>query len=116
MKMDTVIFREYDIRRVWNKDFDADFAYELGRAYITYLSRTKGIKEPKVSIRHDARLSSPEISARLAEGMSSCGAKVLMLGLFTSPKSYFSTFTVEGLVGGIMVTGSHNPPEYNGFK
>jgi phosphomannomutase / phosphoglucomutase len=116
MKMDTVIFREYDIRGVYNKDFDADFAYELGRAYVTYLAKHKKITNPKVTIGHDARLSSPEISQRLAQGMSECGAQVLMLGLITSPISYFSTFTIEGLVGGIMVTGSHNPPEYNGFK
>lgn len=115
MKMNPVIFREYDIRGIYNADFDADFAYELGRAYVTYLMRTKGIERPRLSIGHDARLSSPEISKRLSEGMQSCGAHVYLLGLVTSPISYFSTFTLD-IQGGIMVTGSHNPPDYNGFK
>jgi phosphomannomutase/phosphomannomutase/phosphoglucomutase len=116
MKFDPVIFREYDIRGVVDKDFDADFAYELGRAYITYLVKQKNVEQPRVSVGHDARLSSPEIAKRMAEGIQSCGGHVYFLGLVTSPISYFSTFTIEGLHGAMMVTGSHNPPEYNGFK
>ncbi len=115
MRVDPVIFREYDIRGVFNKDFDADFAFELGRAYVTYMVRERGIEAPRVSIGHDARLSSPEISKRLAEGVQAGGGSVLFLGLVTSPISYFSTFTLD-VHGGLMVTGSHNPPEYNGFK
>jgi phosphomannomutase/phosphomannomutase/phosphoglucomutase len=115
MKMDPVIFREYDIRGVYNSDFNAEFAYVLGRAYITYLSRKSGLKNPRISIGHDARLSSPEISKRLAEGVCDGGGHVYTLGLITSPISYFSTFTMD-IAGALMVTGSHNPPEYNGFK
>lgn len=115
MKMNPVIFREYDIRGVYDTDFDADFAFELGRAYVTYLTRVKRIENPKVSVGHDARLSSPEVSRRLAEGVQACGGRVLFLGLVTSPISYFSTFTLE-VAGALMVTGSHNPPNYNGFK
>lgn len=116
MKMDPVIFREYDIRGVYNKDFDADFAFELGRSYITYLVKQKNIEQPRISIGHDARLSSPDVAKRLAEGVRASGGHVYFLGLVTSPISYFSTFTIEGLHGALMVTGSHNPPEYNGFK
>ena len=116
MKFDPVIFREYDIRGVYNKDFDADFAYELGRSYITYLVKQKNVEQPRISIGHDARLSSPEIAKRLADGVRACGGHVYFLGLVTSPISYFSTFTIDGLHGALMVTGSHNPPEYNGFK
>lgn len=116
MKYDPVIFREYDIRGVYNKDFDAKFAYELGRSYVTYLVKQKNVEQPRVSIGHDARLSSPEIAKSLSDGIRSCGGHVYFLGLVTSPISYFSTFTLEGLHGGVMVTGSHNPPEYNGFK
>lgn len=116
MKMNPVIFREYDIRGVFDKDFDVEFAFHLGRAYITYLTKKTGIVDPKVTIGHDARLSSPMIAEKLSEGMKAGGAHVLMLGLITSPMSYYSTFTLDGVSGAIMVTGSHNPPDYNGFK
>ena len=65
---------------------------------------------------HDARLSSPAIAEHLAKGFQAGGAHVKRMGLITSPISYFSTFTLPDVTGGIMVTGSHNPPEYNGFK
>lgn len=116
MKMDSVIFREYDIRGVYNTDFDKDFAFELARAFVAYVRGKTGVENPHLTLGHDARLSSPEITASMAEGFKASGAHVILLGLVTSPISYFSTFTVEGVVGGIMVTGSHNPPDHNGFK
>jgi phosphomannomutase/phosphomannomutase/phosphoglucomutase len=116
MKMNPVVFREYDIRGVYNEEFDKEFAYHLGRAFVTLTKRKTGQSNPRLTLGHDARLSSPEIVAALAEGFQESGAHVVHLGLVTSPISYFSTFTVPGVVGGIMVTGSHNPPNYNGFK
>ena len=116
MKMNPVVFREYDIRGVFNLDFDCDFAYALGRAFVTYVRRKSGVKQPRLTLGYDARLSSPAIADALCAGFKASGAHVLRLGLVTSPISYFSTFTVENVQGGIMVTGSHNPPEYNGFK
>ncbi len=116
MKMNPVIFREYDIRGVYGADFDRAFALELGKAFVAYVRGRTGIKNPRLTLGHDARLSSPEITASLAEGFKQSGAHVIHLGLVTSPISYFSTFTVENVQGGIMVTGSHNPPDYNGFK
>jgi phosphomannomutase len=115
MILNPEIFREYDIRGVVGKEFDLEFAFALGQTYITYLNQ-KNIHSPKVSIGHDARLSSPEIVHALSEGMMSAGAHVVQLGLVTTPLSYFSLFHLTDLAGGIMVTGSHNPPEYNGFK
>lgn len=115
MKLNPVIFREYDIRGVYNKDFDLEFAYNLGRAYITYL-RSRGHNTFKLTVGHDARLSSPDVAQNIANGLRDGGAEVLMLGMITSPMSYYSTFTVENLTGAFMITGSHNPPEYNGFK
>ncbi|MBX3020493.1 MAG: phosphomannomutase/phosphoglucomutase [Bdellovibrionales bacterium] len=114
--MNPVVFREYDIRGVYNSDFDKEFAYHLGRAFVTYVREKSGQAHPRLTLGHDARLSSPEVAKSLAEGFTASGAHVIHLGLVTSPISYFSTFTVPGVVGGIMVTGSHNPPEYNGFK
>ncbi len=113
--MNPVIFREYDIRGVVGKDFDEDFAYDLGRTYVTFVIDRSGKKNPTLSLGYDARLSSPGIANALERGMNESGANVIRLGLVTTPISYFSCFNLE-VDGGFMVTGSHNPPEYNGFK
>lgn len=110
-----VIFREYDIRGVYNEQFDLDFAYGLGRAFATYVFGKSGKSNPRLSIGYDARQSSVAIVENLARGMKDSGADVTVLGLVTTPVCYFSTFHLD-LDGAIMVTGSHNPPEYNGFK
>ena len=78
-------------------------------------SKKKQGEVPTVSVGYDARLSSPSIAKSLIDGFISAGVKVFDLGLITTPMSYFSMFEMN-LSGGIMVTGSHNPPEYNGFK
>ena len=111
-----VIFREYDIRGVYNGQFDDNFAYLLGRAYVVYMKENKGITNPTVAIGHDARTSCPAIVANLTKGLTESGAKVIHLGLVTTPVCYFSTFEVKGVDGAVQVTGSHNPPEFNGFK
>lgn len=111
-----VIFREYDIRGVYNGQFDDHFAYLLGRAYVVYMKQNKGLSRPTIAIGHDARTSCPAIVKGLAKGMMEGGCKVIHLGLVTTPVCYFATFEVPGVQGAIQVTGSHNPPEYNGFK
>lgn len=108
------IFREYDVRGVYEKDFDLDLAKKLGQALVSFVVK-KGHKNPLMTVGYDARLSSPAITKAVVEGMQSSGARVLTLGLITTPMSYFSMFSLQA-AGGIMVTGSHNPPEYNGFK
>ena len=113
--MKPVIFREYDIRGVVGTDFDESFAYDLGRAYVTFVTERTGKKNLTFSLGYDARLSSPGIAKALEKGMLESGANVIRLGLITTPISYFSCFTLE-IDGGFMVTGSHNPPDYNGFK
>lgn len=110
-----VIFREYDIRGVYNQQFDNDFAYELGRSFGTYVFSKTGKKNLRFSIGYDARNSSVALVEKLAQGMKETGAEVLILGLVTTPVCYYSTFKLD-LDGAIMVTGSHNPSEYNGFK
>ena len=110
------IFRKYDIRGVYREDFDKDFARELGQAYGFFSSCHGGQVLPQIVVGHDARLSSPEIMDALVEGLLSSGIKVYNLGLITTPMLYFSLFHMDSLSGGIMVTGSHNPPNYNGFK
>ena len=111
-----VIFREYDIRGVYNGEFDDAFAENLGRSYVVYMKEAKGNATPTVALGHDARSSCPNIIAALTKGITESGGNVVLLGLVTSPVCYFATFTVEGVDGAIQVTGSHNPPEYNGFK
>lgn len=108
------IFREYDVRGVYEKDFDLELAKQLGRALVSFVTK-RGHKNPLMTVGHDARLSSPAVTKSVVEGMVESGARVLTLGLITTPMSYFSMFNLQA-VGGIMVTGSHNPPDYNGFK
>ncbi len=108
------IFREYDIRGVYEKDFDLQFAKDLGQAYGNFL-KTQTSDKLVVSVGYDARLSSPAIVEAVIDGFLKSGAHVYNLGLITTPMSYFSMYHLN-LTGGIMVTGSHNPPEYNGFK
>jgi len=117
MICDQTIFREYDIRGKYNIDFDLVFAKKLGQAFAKFCkdSSPKGT-DLKIALGKDARHSSQPILEALASGIRSMGADVLDLGLITSPICYFSGFYFEELTGSIMVTGSHNPPEYNGFK
>lgn len=112
----SVIFREYDIRGVYNKEFDKDFAYLLGKAYASYFLKKKNKRDIHVTLGHDARLSAQEIKKSLSQGLQDSGVTVHYIGLVTSPISYFTTFEVPNIDGAIMITGSHNPPEYNGFK
>src|SRR5205085_4610806 len=116
LSMDRVIFREYDIRGVFGRDFDTAFAATLGQAYVTYLAHEHRRTSPTVAVGHDARLSSPDLVAALASGLTSAGANVAHLGLVTTPMTYFATFARPELDGAIMVTASHNPPDHNGFK
>lgn len=112
-----VIFREYDIRGIFNGEFDLDFANQLGKAFAAYLKTKNPAKNKmKVSVGYDARLSSPDISEYLCSGLMLSGVDVVNLGLVTTPVCYFSTFTLPDLDGAIQITGSHNPPNYNGFK
>ena len=106
------IFREYDIRGVAGRDFDAAFARLLGRAYGTMV-REAGKRV--VAVGRDCRLTSPEYASALAEGLVSTGLEVVDIGTCPTPLMYFSLFHFD-LDGGIQVTGSHNPPDFNGFK
>ena len=109
---DRTVLREYDIRGVVGKTlFPAD-ARAVGRAFGTHVVRSGG---KRVAVGYDGRLSSPELETALAEGLASCGLEVLRIGLGPTPMLYFAVRELK-LDGGVMVTGSHNPPDYNGFK
>jgi phosphomannomutase/phosphoglucomutase len=110
--MNPAIFREYDIRGIADKDFDANFAFALGQAYGA-LVLSQGKK--RVAVGRDCRLTSEKYAAALRQGMLHTGLEVLDVGVCPSPLLYFSLY-YHDLDGGIQVTGSHNPPEHNGFK
>jgi phosphomannomutase/phosphoglucomutase len=110
--MNPAIFREYDIRGIADKDFDAGFALTLGRAYGTY-AREQGKK--RVAVGRDCRLTSEKYATALRGGLCSTGLEVLDIGVCPTPLMYFSLHHYD-LDGGLQVTGSHNPPEHNGFK
>ena len=110
--MNPNVFREYDVRGVVNQDLNKEFVLDLGRAIGTYATR-HNVK--KMSIGHDCRLSSEEYHNFLIKGLNSCGIETIDIGLCATPMLYFSIRYLK-IDGGVMVTGSHNPPEFNGFK
>lgn len=106
------IFKAYDIRGIIGKTLDAGIARQIGQAFGSAV-RAKG--ETTVVIGRDGRLSGPELASALAEGLQSTGVNVIDLGVVATPLVYFGTQVLDAR-SGIMVTGSHNPPDYNGFK
>ena len=106
------IFKAYDIRGIVGTTLDAGIARQIGQAFGA-AARAKG--EQVVIIGRDGRLSGPELAAALATGLQDAGVDVIDLGVVATPMVYFATH-VLGAQSGIMVTGSHNPPDYNGFK
>lgn len=114
MKINEKIFREYDIRGIAGRDIDKDISFFLGSAFSAFLKNANP-DAITVSVGRDVRLSSEELATGLIEGILSYGIDVVDIGICPTPLQYFSLFHLN-LDGGIMVTGSHNPPEYNGFK
>ena len=104
--------REYDIRGVVGRTLHAADAFAIGRSFGTVVSRAGG---HTVAVGYDGRLSSPELAAALVEGLKASGMEVLRVGRGPTPMLYFAATTLK-TDGAVMVTGSHNPPDYNGFK
>ena len=109
---DSTILREYDIRGTVGENLTVADAMALGRAFGTWLA-AKGGK--RVHVGRDGRDSSPSLEGALVDGLVSTGMEVLRVGLGPTPMLYFATVAGKSDAG-IMVTGSHNPPHYNGFK
>ena len=107
------IFRGYDIRGIYGKDIDEDVAYTIGKSYGSYI-QTKYNKK-KAIIGHDNRISSEPLSKALIKGITETGVDVINIGLVTTPMFYYS-WILFNVPSGIMITASHNPKEYNGFK
>lgn len=111
------IFRGYDIRGVYPTDLNEDVAYTIGKSYGTYISIAG---YTKCVIGHDNRSSSPSLSDALMAGIVETGIDILDIGLVTTPMYYFAQLKLsekkDEILPGIMITASHNPKEYNGFK
>lgn len=112
MQVNPHIFREYDIRGLVEQDLTDEVVYSLGRACGTLYQRN-GVS--RVSVGRDGRQSSPHFRDLLSRGLREAGCDVVDIGMVPTPLLYFSLFNLD-VGGGIMITGSHNPPDYNGFK
>jgi len=106
------IFRAYDIRGIVGQTLSADIVYAIGRATAT---SARALDETAVYIARDGRLSGPELSQALAAGLSDGGVDVIDIGCVPTPVLYFATATTD-IHSGVMLTGSHNPTDYNGLK
>ncbi len=114
-QFNNTLLREYDVRGVVGKTLFPVDAEALGAAFATYVGKLFNTKTPSIAIGYDGRLSSTTLEATLLGGLLSAGAKVTRVGLGPTPMLYF-TVKHFGLDAGMMITGSHNPPDYNGFK
>src|SRR3546814_613510 len=111
-RFDPTSLREYDIRGIVGKTLGMEDAKTIGRTFGTMIRRAGG---SKVATGYDGRVSSPMLEAGVIEGLNEAGVDAVSVGLGPTPMLYYAAATL-GVDGGIMVTGSHNPPDYNGFK
>jgi phosphomannomutase len=111
-RFDPTCLREYDIRGIVGKTLGEDDAYAIGRGFATQLRRAGGTR---AAVGYDGRLSSPMLEAALIRGLTAGGVDVVRIGLGPTPMLYYAEATLE-VDGGIQITGSHNPADYNGFK
>lgn len=119
-QFDPTILREYDIRGIIGETLGTDDARAIGRSFGSMLRRSGGdIAEPgtkTVAVGYDGRVSSPTLEHALVEGLGAAGCNVVRIGMSATPMLYYAEASAEQVDGGIQITGSHNPPNYNGFK
>lgn len=111
-RFDPTSLREYDIRGIVGEALGPDDARAIGRGFATLLRRAGG---HRVAVGRDGRISSPELEAALVEGLTASGCDVVRVGLGPTPMLYYAEAVLE-VDGGVQITGSHNPGNYNGFK
>ena len=112
-QFDPTVLREYDIRGIIGETLGADDARAIGRGFATLLRRSGG---KKVAVGYDGRVSSPMLEHALIEGLTASGCDVRRIGMGATPMLYYAEASAEDVDGGIQITGSHNPANYNGFK
>ena len=106
------IFREYDIRGKVAEDFPEHVVIKLGKAFGTFVKRAGG---KEITLSGDIRLTTPDLINYFKKGVLSTGIDVINIGIIPTPVNYYSMFLL-GVAGAVQITGSHNPPEFNGFK
>jgi phosphomannomutase len=107
------VLREYDIRGVIGETLGAEDARAIGRGFATLLREAGG---KTVAVGYDGRVSSPMLEHALIEGLTASGCDVVRVGMGPTPMLYFAEASLEEVDGGVQITGSHNPANYNGFK
>jgi phosphomannomutase len=112
-QFDPTVLREYDIRGIIGETLGPDDARAIGRGFATLLKRAGG---SKVAVGYDGRVSSPMLEHALVEGLTCSGVDVVRVGMGPTPMLYYAEASMEDVQGGIQITGSHNPANYNGFK
>ncbi len=114
-KINQDIFKAYDIRGIYPKELNEEATYKIGAAFVKFLRKKTKKRDLKIVVGRDNRLSSPRLYKSLTRGITDAGASVINIGLSTSPMFYW-TVGYYKFDGGINITASHNPREYNGFK
>jgi phosphomannomutase / phosphoglucomutase len=109
------IFRQYDIRGIVGDDLDAAITESVGKAFASMVRKETGAARPRIAVGNDNRLTSPELVAGLVAGIRSAGVDVLEVGTVPTPVLYWTEATFETNAA-VQITGSHNPPEWNGIK
>ena len=112
MNLNQYIFREYDIRGKVSDDFPPELVEALGKGFGTYIKRSGG---QEIALSGDVRLTTPDLMEQFKTGVLSTGVDVIKIGILPTPANYYSMFSL-GVAGAVQITGSHNPPEFNGFK
>ena len=113
MRANPEIFREYDIRGIADRDLVAPISIRLGQAVGTYLKREG---RSRITLARDCRLSSERLASEVGRGLQMTGLEVIDIGVIPTPLLYFSLHHFGDVDGGVMITGSHNPADYNGLK
>ena len=112
MNINSEMFREYDIRGIFGQELNGEVAYLIGKAFGT---KMRELNIPTTVVGYDNRLSSVELENNLVKGILETGSNVIRLGLVTTPMCYFAA-NLYNTNCSMMITASHNPKEYNGFK
>jgi phosphomannomutase/phosphoglucomutase len=110
--MNKYIFREYDIRGKVAEDFPPEVVELLGKGFGTFVKRSGGAE---IALSGDVRLTTPDLLDHFKRGVLATGVDVINIGIIPTPANYYSMFKLN-VAGAVQITGSHNPPEFNGFK
>lgn len=115
MNINPSIFKAYDVRGLYPREINEEAVYSIGRAFVARLQKLAGHKRLTVLVGSDARASSPQLAKALEKGIAAQGGTIIDMGLASSPMFYFAVNKSKA-DGGVMITASHNPPQYNGLK